>query len=64
MHELMVTNYAGYRVRTEYGDLKVENLFTGSLDSATHHRIRGFARFAVADVVGENDVELREYGQR
>jgi hypothetical protein len=30
VHELMVTNYAGYRVRTEYGDLKIENLFTGS----------------------------------
>jgi hypothetical protein len=30
LHELMVTNYAGYQVRTEYGDLKVENLFTGS----------------------------------
>jgi hypothetical protein len=29
-HELLLTNYAGYRVRTEYGDLKVENLFTGS----------------------------------
>jgi len=30
VHELMVTNYAGYQVRTEYGDLKIENLFTGS----------------------------------
>jgi hypothetical protein len=30
VHELMVTNYAGYQVRTEYGSLKVENLFTGS----------------------------------
>jgi hypothetical protein len=30
VHELMVTNYAGYIVRTEYGDLKIENLFTGS----------------------------------
>jgi hypothetical protein len=30
VHELMVTNYAGYQVRTEYGDIKVENLFTGS----------------------------------
>jgi hypothetical protein len=29
-HELMVTNYAGYQVRTEYGSLKIENLFTGS----------------------------------
>jgi hypothetical protein len=28
--ELMVTNYAGYRVRTEYGNLKIRNLFTGS----------------------------------
>jgi hypothetical protein len=30
LHELMVTNYAGYRVRSEYGDLTLENLFTGS----------------------------------
>jgi hypothetical protein len=30
VRQLMVTNYAGYRVRTEHGDLKVENLFTGS----------------------------------
>ena len=30
LHELMVTNYAGYRVRTDYGDLRIENLFTGS----------------------------------
>jgi hypothetical protein len=30
VHELMVTNYAGYQVRTEYGGIKVENLFTGS----------------------------------
>jgi Phthiocerol/phthiodiolone dimycocerosyl transferase C-terminus len=30
VHELMVTNYAGYQVRSEYGDLKIENLFTGS----------------------------------
>ena len=30
VHELMVTNYAGYRVRTEYGGLKIVNLFTGS----------------------------------
>jgi hypothetical protein len=30
VHELMVTNYAGYQVRTEYGNLRVENLFTGS----------------------------------
>jgi hypothetical protein len=29
-HELMVSNYAGYRVRTDYGDLRVKNLFTGS----------------------------------
>ncbi|AEU36866.1 condensation domain-containing protein [Granulicella mallensis] len=29
-YELMVTNYAGYKVRTEYGNLKIENLFTGS----------------------------------
>lgn len=26
----MVTNYAGYRARSEYGDLRIENLFTGS----------------------------------
>jgi len=30
VHELMVTNYAGYQVRTEYGNLKIVNLFTGS----------------------------------
>jgi hypothetical protein len=30
VHELMVTNYAGYRVRTECGNPKIENLFTGS----------------------------------
>jgi NRPS condensation-like uncharacterized protein len=30
LHELMVTNYAGYKVRTNYGNLKIENLFTGS----------------------------------
>jgi hypothetical protein len=30
LHELMVTNYAGYRARSEYGDLKLETLFTGS----------------------------------
>jgi len=30
LHELMVTNYAGYRPRLEYGDLRIENLFTGS----------------------------------
>jgi hypothetical protein len=30
VHELMVTNYAGYQVRTKYGNLRVENLFTGS----------------------------------
>jgi hypothetical protein len=29
-HELMVTNYAGYKVRTEYGGVTIENLFTGS----------------------------------
>jgi NRPS condensation-like uncharacterized protein len=29
-YELMVTNYASYKVRTEYGNLKIENLFTGS----------------------------------
>jgi hypothetical protein len=27
---LMVTNYAGYSVRSEYGDLEITNLFTGS----------------------------------
>jgi hypothetical protein len=30
VHEMVVTNYAGYRLREEYGDLKIENLFTGS----------------------------------
>ena len=30
IHELLVTNYAAYRARTEYGGLKIENLFTGS----------------------------------
>jgi len=30
LHELMVTNYAGYSARSEYGDLRIENLFTGS----------------------------------
>jgi hypothetical protein len=30
LHELMVTNYAGYRARSEYGDLRIVNLFTGS----------------------------------
>lgn len=30
LHELLLTNYAGYRVRSEYGDLTLENLFTGS----------------------------------
>jgi hypothetical protein len=30
LHDLMVTNYAGYRVRSEYGDLRLETLFTGS----------------------------------
>jgi hypothetical protein len=30
LHELMVTNYAGYRARSEYGDLRLEALFTGS----------------------------------
>jgi hypothetical protein len=29
-HELLVANYAGYKVRGEYGALKIENLFTGS----------------------------------
>jgi hypothetical protein len=27
LHELMVTNYAGYRARSEYGDLKLETLY-------------------------------------
>ena len=31
VHELLVTNYAAYRARTEYGGLQIENLFTGSL---------------------------------
>jgi hypothetical protein len=30
LHELMVTNYAGFRSRLEYGDLRIDNLFTGS----------------------------------
>jgi hypothetical protein len=30
LHELMVTNYAGYRPRLAYGDLRIEDLFTGS----------------------------------
>ena len=30
VHELLTTNYAGYKVREEYGNLKIENLFTGS----------------------------------
>jgi hypothetical protein len=30
LHDLMVTNYAGYRVRSEYGNLRLETLFTGS----------------------------------
>ena len=30
MRELMVSNYAGYQVRAEYENLKIENLFTGS----------------------------------
>jgi hypothetical protein len=30
LHELLVTNYAAYQARTEYGDLKIGNLFTGS----------------------------------
>jgi hypothetical protein len=34
LHELMVTNYAGYRVRAEHGDIKIENLFTGSASVA------------------------------
>ena len=29
-HELMVTNYAGYKARTEYGSMKITDLFTGS----------------------------------
>jgi hypothetical protein len=29
-HELMVTNYAGYQVRTQYEGLKIEKLYTGS----------------------------------
>jgi hypothetical protein len=30
LHELMVTNYAGYRACSEYGLLRLEALFTGS----------------------------------
>src|SRR5260370_22221780 len=38
VHELMLTNYAGYQVRTEYGNLRIENLWqpfdhTGSAKS-------------------------------
>jgi hypothetical protein len=29
-HELLLTNYAGYQMRTEYGNLQIENAFTGS----------------------------------
>jgi hypothetical protein len=29
-HDLLVTNYAGYKMRTEYGRLRVTSLFTGS----------------------------------
>jgi len=30
IHDLVLTNYAAYRARTNYGGLKIENLFTGS----------------------------------
>jgi hypothetical protein len=30
MHDLLITNYAGYKVREEYGGLRIESLFTGS----------------------------------
>jgi len=30
VHEMLLTNYADYQARTEYGGLKIENLFTGS----------------------------------
>jgi hypothetical protein len=30
VYELNLANYAGYKVRTGYGDLKINNLFTGS----------------------------------
>jgi hypothetical protein len=43
-HELMVTNYAGYQVRTEYGGLKIENLFTTSSDN-----LNGCGRPAACD---------------
>jgi hypothetical protein len=33
-HELMVTNYAGYKMRTEFGSLKVISAFTGSVGRA------------------------------
>jgi NRPS condensation-like uncharacterized protein len=33
-HELMVTNYAGYRLRTEFGSLRVISAFTGSVGPA------------------------------
>ena len=30
VHEMLLTNYADYQARTEFGGLKIENLFTGS----------------------------------
>jgi hypothetical protein len=30
VHEMLLTNYADYQARTEFGELKIENLFTGS----------------------------------
>ncbi|MEI9980170.1 MAG: hypothetical protein WDN23_14435 [Edaphobacter sp.] len=34
-HELLVTNDAAYQPRTNYGDLRIENLFTGSPGART-----------------------------
>ena len=33
-YELLITNYAGYRVRLKYGDLRIENLFTAGPSSS------------------------------
>jgi hypothetical protein len=33
-HEIMVTNYAGYKLRTDFGRLQVNSVFTGSIGPA------------------------------
>lgn len=38
-HELLVTNYAGYKVRTKYGNLKINNLFTGGPAAAARQKV-------------------------